>query len=137
MAVFQLSRLRRIPGVTYELFDPQLDAAYEHGKVSLTYTADPNEKVVKPPIEQLESLFQKLEKLPSGAKFRVVVHTAPGASDVPGWQPTQLRELKGGVAQAIEVGDEEYGFGRIKGKVVYTIGNWSGQQHHQHNGCNK
>jgi hypothetical protein len=46
---------------------------------------------------------------------------------------TRLRDLKGGVAEEIEVG-EEYGFGHMKGKVVYTIGNWDGHQQDQHNG---
>jgi hypothetical protein len=127
---------QKLQSVHFEIYDPQSDKAYEVGNVYLTYIADPVEQVVKPPIEQLESLFTKLKKLPPGAQFRVVVHNAPGYSEVPGWYLTTLKDLMGGVAEEIEVGDEKHGFGRMWGKVVYTIGNWGGKQQDQHKGAN-
>jgi hypothetical protein len=110
--------------ITFEIYDPQSDKAYEVGVVEMEYLADPNEEnVVKPPIEQLEALFTRLQKLPDGAQFRVVVNTAPGASEVEGWYPTTLKELMGGVKEDIDVGDS-HGFGPIKGKTRYRISNW-------------
>jgi hypothetical protein len=53
--------------VHFELFSPQSNQAYEVCVVELTYSTDPREEVVKPPIEELEALFTKLEKLPSCA----------------------------------------------------------------------
>jgi hypothetical protein len=116
----------KLQKVHFELYDPDSDHAYEVGVVSLEYIADPREEVVKPPIDELEKLFQKLRKLPPGAKFRVVVTTAPGASEVEGWYPTTLRPLLGGVKEDIEVGS--HGFGHVSGKTRYLIGNWDGQE---------
>jgi hypothetical protein len=118
--------------VRFELYDPKSNKAYEVVQVDLTYLADPIEKVVRPPIEQLEGLMRSLKKLPSDAKFNVIVKTAPGASDVPGWSRAAFKELIGGVSEEIEVGDEEHGFGHVTGKVVYTISNWSKEQQDQH-----
>jgi hypothetical protein len=116
--------------VNFEIYDPLTDKAYEVGVVELEYLADPNEDeenvVKKPPIDQLEGLFTRLQTLPEGAKFRVVVNTAPGASEVEGWYPTVLKEFMGGVKEDIEVGDG-HGFGHIKGKTRYLISNWGEQ----------
>jgi hypothetical protein len=122
--------------VRFQLYDPTSNKAYEIAQVNLTYTADPTEKAVKPPIEQLEAVMKELNKLPPDAKFSVIVQNAPGASEVPGWQPSEFKELMGGVAEEIEVGDEEHGFGHVAGRVVYTISNWGEKQHDQHNGVN-
>lgn len=115
--------------VHFEVFDRRSDKAYEVGQVSLEYTADPNEEdlvVKKPPIEQLETLFKRLRQLPPGAQFRVVATTAPGASEVVGWYPTTLRPLLGGVKEDIDIG-EGHGYGNVRGKTRYLIGNWDGQ----------
>ena len=114
--------------IRFELYDPKSGQAYEVVQVNLTYLEDPIERVVKVPIEQLESLMKKLSKLPSDAKFNVIVKTAPGASEVPGWSRSAFKELMGGISEEIEVGDEDHGFGHVKGKVVYTISNWEKQQ---------
>jgi hypothetical protein len=112
--------------VHFEIFDRSSDKAYEVGKVSLEYTADPTEEdlvVKKPPLEELETLFKRLRQLPPGAQFRVVATTAPGASKVEGWEPTRLRELLGGVSEEIEIGDG-HGFGNVRGRTRYLIGNY-------------
>jgi hypothetical protein len=123
--------------VRFQLYDPTSNEAYEVVQVNLTYTTDPHEEVVKPPIEQLEALMKKLKKLPPDAKFGVIVQNAPGASEVPGWSPAAFKELMGGVSEEIEIGDKEHGFGHVWGKVVYTISNWDRQQQDQHNGVQK
>ena len=118
--------------VRFELYSSQSNKAYEYVQVDLTYLADPIERVVKAPVEQLEGIMKKLKTLPSDAKFNVIVKTAPGASDVPGWSRAEFKELIGGVAEEIVVGDEEHGFGHVTGKVVYTISNWSNEQQDQY-----
>ena len=122
--------------VRIQIYDPTSNQAYELVQVNLTYTTDPIEAVKPPPIEQLEALMKKLKKLPSDAKFGVIVQNAPGASEVPGWSPAAFKELMDGVSEEIVVGDEEHGFGHILGKIVYTISNWGGKQQNQHFGVN-
>jgi hypothetical protein len=114
--------------VRFEIYDPTSNQAYEVIQANLTYIDDPREKAVKPPIDQLEKLMKRLKKLPSDAKFGVIVQNAPSASDVPGWQPSAFKELIGGLSEEIEVGDEEHGFGHVLGKIIYRIGNWGGNQ---------
>jgi hypothetical protein len=110
--------------VRFEMYSPQSDQAYEYCDVEISYLDDPREEVVKPPIEELEALFTRLEKLPPQAKFRVVVTTAPGASHVDGWAPTTLRELAGGVKEVHEVGTEGHGYGPINGRTSLWVSNW-------------
>jgi hypothetical protein len=125
---------QKLQTVFIEIYDPTADKSYERGEVTITYTADPTEKVVKPPVEKLEKLFKKLKKLPPGAQFRIVVNNAPGYSEVPGWYSTTLKDFMGGVAEEIEVDDEAHGYGRLWGRLVLKIGNWDGNQHSQHSG---
>lgn len=118
--------------VVYEVYSPQADKAYEKGVVTLEYYADPTEEQedVKPvPTEDLETLCQRLAKLPDDAKFRVVVTLGPNASTVPGWSPTYLRELMGGAKEDVDVGS--FGFGHASGTLQYRIGNWSEEQQGQ------
>ena len=113
--------------VCFELFDRAADKAYEVFTVDINYLTDPHEEVIKPPVEQLEDVLKKLRQLPPGAQFRVVAMRAPGFTHVDGWYPTRLRELKGGVAEQIEVGDKDFGYGFAMGKITYKGGNWDGQ----------
>jgi len=105
----------------YEIYDPETDKAYERCQIDLTYIIDAREEVVKPPIEELDALLRKLPKLPPGAKLRIVVTKAPGASEVEGWYPTTLRPFVGGSTEDITVGDNAHGFGHIWGRVVYKV----------------
>jgi hypothetical protein len=109
----------------YEIYDPSSDTAYEVGVVSLDYFADPNEEVVKPPVSELEQLLARLNTLPAGAQFRCVVTTAPGATKIPGWTSTRLKDLMGGTKEDVSVGS--FGFGHAQGSLVYRIGNWDGK----------
>jgi hypothetical protein len=105
----------------FEIYDPSTDKAYERCQIDLHYTTEATEQVVKPPIEQLETLLKKLDKLPPGAQMRVVAMKAPGASAVEGWYPTELKPFISGDTEDIEVGDKEYGFGHTWGKIVYKV----------------
>jgi hypothetical protein len=114
--------------VTFELYSPHTDKAYEDCVVELSYDADPKLEVAKPPVAQLEELFTRLEKLPADAQFRLVVTVAPGATVVPGWGPTTLRDLSGGVREEHAVGEKDgHGYGHISGKTTYIVSNWNGQ----------
>jgi hypothetical protein len=73
-------------------------------------------------VAQLEELLTKLDKLPAGAKFRLVASKAPGATVVPGWTPTELKPLMGGVKEEHQLG-EEGGYG-----TLHNPKNWSGLQ---------
>ncbi len=123
--------------VRFQIYDPKTDKAYEVVEANLTYTADSREKVVKPPIEQLEAAMKKLQKLPSDAKFGVIVQCAPGYSEVPGWTTGEFKELMGGLSEEIEVGTEAHGFGPIWGRIIYRIGNWGGKQQDQYRGARR
>jgi hypothetical protein len=119
------AREMKLEKVTFELYSPQTDTAYEDCVVELSYDADPNRGVVKPPLEQLDEVMGKLEKLPSDAQFRLVVTVAPGATEVPGWEPTALRDLAGGLKEEHKIGTDAHGFGQITGRIVYRESNWN------------
>jgi hypothetical protein len=105
----------------YEIYDPATDKAYERCQIDLTYITDAREEVVKPPIEELDRLLKKLPKLAPGAKLRIVVFKAPGASEVEGWYPTTLKPFDGGESEDFTVGDTDHGFGHIWSKIVYKV----------------
>jgi hypothetical protein len=111
--------------VRYELFDPHRDEAYEVCVVDLTYSTEAKEDAVavKAPIEQLEELCTKLEKLPPGAQFRIMAINAEGYGKVEGWEPSTPRPLIGGVKEEHKVG-EAFGYGQIDGRTTYVISNW-------------
>jgi len=116
---------QKLLAVRFELFDPHRDQAYEVCLVDLTYTTEAKEDAVavKAPIEQLEELFTKLEKLPPGAQFRIMAHNAKGYSKVEGWEPSTPKKLIGGVKEEHKVG-EAFGYGQIDGSTTYVISNW-------------
>jgi hypothetical protein len=78
---------QKLEAVRFELYDPHRDEAYEICLVNLAYSTEAkgDAVAVKAPIEQLEDLFTKLEKLPPGAQFRIMAHNAKGYSRVEGW----------------------------------------------------
>jgi hypothetical protein len=115
--------------VIFELSPPASEEAYERCTVEISYITDPTEEVLKPPIEQLEDLMSRLAKLPADAQFGLLVTLAPGYTEVPGWgPPTTLKELMGGVKEEYAVGTDGYGYGPIKGTIVYTVANWQAGQ---------
>ncbi len=59
-------------------------------------------KPVAPDMKQLRAFCEKLPNFPSGASYRVVVQTADGATPVPGWTPTELLDLRGTSAAAVQ-----------------------------------
>jgi hypothetical protein len=120
----------------YEIYDPSTDKAYERCQIDLHYITDANEQVVKPPIEQLETLLKTLDRLPPGAQLRVVAMRAPGASIVEGWYPTELKPFFGGSSEDIHVGDTDHGFGHIWGRICYRVGKWRGHQQNETQGIN-
>jgi hypothetical protein len=112
--------------VYYEIYDPVSDKAYETAEINFDYYADPNEEVVKPPVEELEALFSRLSALPAGAQFRCVVTTAPNATKIPGWTSTRLKDLIGGTKEDVAIGS--FGYGHAQGSVQYRIGNWDSKR---------
>jgi hypothetical protein len=123
------SREMKLEKVTFEIYSPQANTAYEDCVVELSFDADPNRGVVKPPLDQLDEVLGKLEKLPADAQFRLVVTVAPGATEVPGWGPTTLRDLDGGLKEEHKFGTEAHGFGQITGTATYYVSNWRSKGH--------
>jgi hypothetical protein len=76
-----------------EVFIDRQKEAMERWDFTFTYENRPEKPSCKPPIQELNALCTRLKVLPAGTKYRVVVQTAPGAIQVPGWEPTKLREL--------------------------------------------
>ena len=113
---------QKLQSAHYEIYDPATDKAYERCQIDLTYLTDAREQVGKPPIEQLDTLLKKLPTLPPGAKLRFVATTAPGASEVDGWYPTELKPFVGNSSQDIQVGDRRHGFGNIWSRITYKVG---------------
>jgi hypothetical protein len=120
-------REMKLERVTYELYSRETNTAYEDCIIELDYLADPQLEVTRPPLAQLEELLAKLEKLPSDAQFRMVVDLSPGATEIPGWVHTQLRDLAGGLKAEHQIGEGPYGYGKIGGRIIYTEANWKAQ----------
>jgi hypothetical protein len=118
------AREMKLEKVTFEIYSPQANTAYEDCVVELSYDADPTRGVVRPPLAQLDEVVGKLEKLPQDAQFRLVVHVADGATEIPGWSPTSLRDLYGGLKEEHKIGTEAHGYGQITGTATYYVSNW-------------
>ena len=97
--------------------------ALERWDVSFDYSADPDNKVRKPPIEELADVCSNLRRLPRGTRYRIVVHTKPGASKVPGWYETTFKPF----TQAREEELSGWGYGHIGAKLFYREGSWDGK----------
>ncbi len=110
--------------VTLELYSPASDTCYEKCVMELSYVADPKTEATKPPVAELEALFATLEKLPSDAKFRFLVECAPGATEVPGWVPSEYKPLAGGLKADHKVGTGGHGYGHISSEMIYYESNW-------------
>jgi hypothetical protein len=115
---------QKLERVHFELYSPQTNTAYEHCEVEISYLAEPKTTVTKPPVAKLEELLTTLAKLPRDAQFRLVVHVADGATEIPGWSPTSLRDLYGGLKEEHVVGDEAHGYGPVEGRVRYYVSNY-------------
>jgi hypothetical protein len=73
-------------------------------------------------IEKISEVTAKLDSLPKGTEYRVVVNLEPGAPVVEGWQPTTLKDIshleKLHIGEMIDVGLINVGmeyWGRVKG----------------------
>lgn len=115
--------------VTLELYSPATDTCYEKCVMELSYLADPKMEATKPPVAQLEELFHTLEKLPQDAQFRFLVECAPGATKVPGWEPTEYKPLAGGLKEEHKVGTE-HGYGHTSTEMIYYESNWQKARGH-------
>jgi len=104
--------------VYLEVYTESGSEAIERWDFDIIYEASSNKKTRKPPLQQLEQITSKLKSLPDDTKYRIVVHTSPGAVKVPGWHPTELRQLN-------ESQREEFngwGYGNISVGFTYRGG---------------
>jgi len=101
--------------VHLEVYIPGQDAAIERWDFTFTYTNVGGSSPTSPPVAQLGEVCARLRDLPPGVEYRVVVYTAPGATKVPGWEPTELRQLN----QAAEQHLEGWGHGTAAVRLTY------------------
>lgn len=94
--------------------------AIERFDMEFKYRADADRNIRKLDVSGLEEFCRRLPVLPAGVDYRVVVTTADGASDVPGWTPTGLMPLD----ITNECGLSDFGFGHIGTNLVYRGGRW-------------
>ena len=101
-----------------EVFLEGENEAIERWDFQFTY-AHTIEKVVRqPPVNEIGQLCAKLKTLPARARYRVVVYTAPGASKVPGWEPTELRTLNESASESVQ----GWSYGNIEVGLTYKGG---------------
>jgi hypothetical protein len=98
-----------------EVYLPGDREAIERWDFQIHYQASASNEVTPPALEQLAQFCSKLEKLPARAEYCVVVQTSPGATDVPGWHPTKLRELHDNASTKLE----GWGYGNVRVGFTY------------------
>jgi hypothetical protein len=118
-------REHTLQAVVLELYSPATGTSYEECRVEIDYLADPKTEATKTPITQLEELMQQLGKLPPDVAFGFVVIVSPGATKVPGWEPTTVRDLQDGLKEEHTIGDGAHGFGHIDSRIIYRESNWN------------
>lgn len=101
-----------------EVFCPGIDQALERWDFQFSYVHTVQTELDRPPINGMTELCQKLRSLPTHAKYRIVVTTARGATEVPGWSPTKLRDLDESESQELEA----WGYGNVSVKLTYKGG---------------
>ena len=106
--------------VFLEVSMPHSDEALERFDLSFEYVTDGDKELEKPNVEKLREFCRQLQALPPGAKYRTVVRTEEWASDVPGWEPTRLKELDVDTETSVT----SFGYGAIGTTMVYRGSTW-------------
>jgi hypothetical protein len=101
-----------------EVFIASSDEAIERWDFDFTYTSDPRQGTRQPPVDEINRLCGTLRALPAGTQYRIVVQTAPGATRVPGWEPTNLRHLDETRSASVEA----WGHGPLSASLTYRQG---------------
>lgn len=101
-----------------EVYLPRARHALEQWEFEFSYVSDSVAGAEQPPIAELAELCARLKALPRRARYRVVVQTAPGATEVPGWEPTNLRSVGGSQSHELQA----WGYGNIFAKVTFRGG---------------
>lgn len=104
--------------LSVEIYDARSRIALERWDLSFEYSTTPDPTFRAVNRERIAAHCSKLNKLPAGTAVRVVVQTAPGASVVDGWSPTEYYELQ----SSGHVDISSHGFGNIGAKLVYRGG---------------
>ena len=94
---------------------------YEEPKADID-PENSTERQFKTYIEKIYEIQQRLDALPEGTEYRVVVNLEPGAPAVEGWQPTTLKDIsqleRYHIGEMIDTGLINVGmeyWGRIRG----------------------
>jgi len=97
-----------------EVYMPGQDTAIERWDFAFTYANSGGSSSTPPPVAKLQELCAKLHALPQGVEYRIVVHIAREATKVPGWEPTELRQMN----QASEQELEDWGHGNTAVRLI-------------------
>ena len=107
-----------LEGFSVEIWNPDSDEAIERFDFEFNYRAEADTKVRNPNMAKLEEFCHTLRGLPSNAQYRILVSTAPGATQVEGWYPGEFKPLH--VDHEEQLSD--HGFGFVGTKLVYRGG---------------
>jgi len=103
-----------------EIISPDGKKALERWDLKFDYSAEPDMRVQKPPVEEVKEVSRRLRTLPEGVTYRIVVETKPDASDIEGWYETDFFPF----SQTNESSLPGWGFGNIFGKLLIREGSW-------------
>jgi hypothetical protein len=106
---------QKLEGLSIEIFDPNRNDAQERFDFHFEYHSSPDPTVREPNIARLEEFCRRLEALPPGMEYRVVVAVGPNASEVPGWYDYQFRPLLAARNEQLS----DYGYGHIETHLIY------------------
>ncbi|MBM4030167.1 MAG: hypothetical protein FJ291_00085 [Planctomycetes bacterium] len=109
---------RSLRTVYLEVAMPGGAQALERWDFTLGYGENEEDVPRNPPIDEVANLCARLAALPQGAEYRILVHTAPWATPVPGWVPSQLLPLNLSGSEQLRA----WGYGGIAASVTYRGG---------------
>ncbi|HXE74702.1 MAG TPA: hypothetical protein VNN18_03555 [Candidatus Xenobia bacterium] len=98
-----------------EVFKRGENKCIERWDFEFVYRAEPDEKVGRPPLEELEQFMSKLKSLPAGAQYGLLANLKAGYTEVPGWSPRELMELEATDEQRLNA----WGYGNIGTTLIY------------------
>lgn len=97
--------------VILEIFDPTTDALVVRWDIEITYSWSGGDGGFWTDTEQLKYAIRKAGLAPSEARYRLLLDTRPGRSDVIGWSNASYRSSDGMVRQSLGATVEHSGLG--------------------------
>ena len=102
---------RHLEVVVLEVFDPKNNKLVGRWDIDVVYTAGSGDGTFWTDTEQIKYHVRKAGLMPSDAKYRLLLQTKPGRSDVDGWGPATYRSTDGFVRHSVGSTIEHNGLG--------------------------